>query len=141
MSRKLFLEIVQGIENYIENNHPLPAHFDFFRQRPNCTGLMSFSVIMKCTCALRQLAYGISPDALDEYLQIGEHCARDCLDFFTMCIIQFFGKEFLRKPTEEDIRNLYQAHSMVHKIPGMLGSIDCMHWVMRVDCNALSFTS
>lgn len=42
---------------------------------------MSFSVIMKCTCALRELAYGISPDALDEYLQIGEHCARDCLDF------------------------------------------------------------
>ena len=68
MSRKLFLEIVEGIETYIETQHPLPAHFDFFRQRPNPVGLMSFSVIMKC--ALRQLAYGISPDLLDEYLQI-----------------------------------------------------------------------
>lgn len=127
MSRKLFLEIVEGIETYIETHHPLPAHFDFFRQRANATGLMSFNVIMKCTYALRQLAYGISPDLLDEYLQIGEHCACDCLDFFTMCIIHLFGKEFLRKPTEDNVRNLYQAHNMVHKIPGMLGSIDCMH--------------
>ena len=45
-----------------------------------------------------------------------------------MCIIHLFGKEFLRKPTEDDVRNLYDAHSQVHKIPGMLGSIDCMHW-------------
>lgn len=66
---------------------------------------MSFSVIMKCTCALRQLAFGIHADALDEYLQIGEHCARDCLDFFTTCIIQLYGKEFLRKPSETDIHN------------------------------------
>ena len=128
MSRKLFLEIVQGIELFIETHHPLPAHFDFFRQRPDTRGVMSFSVIMKCTCALRQLAFGIHPDALDEYLQIGEHCARDCLDFFTMCIIQLYEKEFLRKPSETDIHKLYDAHSMVHKIPGMLGSIDCMHW-------------
>ena len=128
MSRKLFLEIVKGIETYIETHDPLPAHFDFFRQRRDAIGLMSFSVIMKCTCALRQLAYGVSPDALDEYLQIGEHCARDCLDFFTMCIIQLYAKEFLRTPDENDIRNLYHSHYTVHKIPGMLGSIDCMHW-------------
>ncbi|GJU36670.1 hypothetical protein Tco_1185024 [Tanacetum coccineum] len=48
MSRKLFLEIVSG-----------------------------FSVIMKCTCAIRQLAYGVTPDSLDEYLQMGNHAARD----------------------------------------------------------------
>ena len=35
MSRKLFLEIVQGIEMYIETHHLLPPHFDFFRVRPN----------------------------------------------------------------------------------------------------------
>ncbi|GKF96768.1 hypothetical protein Tco_0292589, partial [Tanacetum coccineum] len=35
MSRKLFLEIVSGIENYIQTHHPLPSHFDFFRVRPD----------------------------------------------------------------------------------------------------------
>ncbi|GKA44056.1 putative reverse transcriptase domain-containing protein [Tanacetum coccineum] len=52
MSRKLFLEIVSGIENYIQTYHPLPPHFDFFRVRPDATGLPGFSVIMKCTCAI-----------------------------------------------------------------------------------------
>ncbi|GKD59263.1 hypothetical protein Tco_1296772 [Tanacetum coccineum] len=66
MNRSLFLKIVQGIENYIETHDPLPAHFKFFVVRPDATGLMSFSVIMKCTSAIRQLAYDTSPDALDE---------------------------------------------------------------------------
>ncbi|GJX54041.1 ALP1-like protein [Tanacetum coccineum] len=79
MNRSLFLEIVQGIENYIETHDPLPAHFKFFVVRPDATGLMGFSVIMKCTSVICQLAYDTSPDALDEYLQIGEHCARDSL--------------------------------------------------------------
>ncbi|GKC60015.1 hypothetical protein Tco_1087613 [Tanacetum coccineum] len=33
MSRKLFLEIAAGIENYFQTHHPLPPHFDFFRVR------------------------------------------------------------------------------------------------------------
>ncbi|GJU14911.1 hypothetical protein Tco_1142877 [Tanacetum coccineum] len=67
MNRELFLEIVQGIENYIQTVNPLPKHFQFFTIRYDCTGLKSFSVIMKCTSAIRQLAYGTTPDALDEY--------------------------------------------------------------------------
>ncbi|GJV51291.1 hypothetical protein Tco_1447032 [Tanacetum coccineum] len=82
MNRSLFLEIVQGIENYIQTHDPLPAHFNFFVVRLDATGLMGFSVIMKCTSAVRQLAYGTSPDALDEYLQMEEHCARDYLDLW-----------------------------------------------------------
>ncbi|GKA44399.1 transcription elongation factor SPT6 [Tanacetum coccineum] len=131
MSRKLFLEIVSGIENYIQTHHPLPPHFDFFRVRPDATGLPGFSVIMKCTCVIRQLAYGVTPDSLDEYLQIGNHCARDCLDFFTMCVIELFMPEYLRKPDFDDIQNLYTAHNNIHGFSGMLGSIDCMHWEWR----------
>ncbi|GKD48475.1 hypothetical protein Tco_1277451 [Tanacetum coccineum] len=70
MSRTLFLKIVSGIENYIQTHHPLPPHFYFFRVRPGATGLPGFSVIMKCTCAIRQLAYGVTPDSLNEYLQM-----------------------------------------------------------------------
>ncbi|GKB06813.1 ALP1-like protein isoform X1 [Tanacetum coccineum] len=64
----------------------------------------------------------------DEYLQMREHCARDCLDFFTMCIIDLFTAKVLRKPDANDIRTLYAAHNSVHGLPGMLGSIGCMHW-------------
>ncbi|GJW50947.1 hypothetical protein Tco_0092298 [Tanacetum coccineum] len=87
MSRKLFLEIVEGINTYIQTVLPLPEHFNFFVVRPDCTGLMGFSVIMKWTFVIRQLAYGTSPDALDEYLQMGEHCTRDSLDNFMKLIV------------------------------------------------------
>ncbi|GJZ75749.1 ALP1-like protein isoform X1, partial [Tanacetum coccineum] len=87
-----------------------------------------FSVIMKCTSVIRQLAYSVTPDALDEYLQMGDHCARDCLDFFTMCVIQLFVPEYLRKPNFNDIQKLYNAHNNIHGFPRMLESIDCMHW-------------
>ncbi|GJU01398.1 transcription elongation factor SPT6 [Tanacetum coccineum] len=128
MNRELFLEIVQGIENYIQTVNPLPKHFQFFTIRYDCTGLKSFSVIMKCTSAIRQLAYGTTPDALDGYLQMRAHCARDCLDYFCMCVIDLYQPEFLRKPTLDDIQNLHAAHNRIHGFPGMLGSIDCMHW-------------
>ncbi|GKC11944.1 reverse transcriptase domain-containing protein [Tanacetum coccineum] len=45
--------------------------------RPDATSRMSLSVIMKCTAAKRQLAYGTTPDAFDEYLQMSERTARD----------------------------------------------------------------
>ena len=87
---------------------------------------MSFNVIMKCTSAIRQLAY--DTDAFDEYLQMGVRTSRDCLDNFTKCIIQLYMPEFLRKPDFNDIQKLYTAHNTVHGFPEMLGSIDCMHW-------------
>ncbi|GJU59474.1 ALP1-like protein isoform X1 [Tanacetum coccineum] len=75
--------------------------------------------------AIRQLAYDTSPDALDEYLQMGEHCARDCLDCFTMCIIDLFTHEFLRKP---DVNDVCIIDLFYYGLSGMLGSIDRMHW-------------
>ncbi|GKC47875.1 ALP1-like protein isoform X1 [Tanacetum coccineum] len=48
---------------------------DHCRVRPDATGRMSLSVIIKCTAAIRQLAYGTTPDAFDEYLQMSERTA------------------------------------------------------------------
>ncbi|GKB28265.1 ALP1-like protein isoform X1 [Tanacetum coccineum] len=36
--------------------------------------------------------------------------------------------KYLRKPTLEDVVKIQQKHNNVHGFPGMLGSIDCMHW-------------
>nr|GEW77936.1 hypothetical protein [Tanacetum cinerariifolium] len=117
------LDVVERLmADYFDPNPKYPE------VRPDATGLPGFSVIMKCTCAVRQLAYGVTPDSLDEYLQMGNHCARDCLDFFTMCVIELFMPEYLRKPDLDDIQNLYTAHNNIHDFSKMLGSIDCMHW-------------
>nr|GEX65876.1 hypothetical protein [Tanacetum cinerariifolium] len=65
---------------------------------------MSLSVIMKCTVAIRQLAYGITADAFAEYLQMSERTARDCLLYFNMCIIDLYMSKYLRKTTLEDVK-------------------------------------
>ncbi|GKA77702.1 ALP1-like protein isoform X1 [Tanacetum coccineum] len=92
---------------------------------------MSLSVIMKCTTAIRQLAYGNTLDAFDEYLQMSEHTARNCLLHFNKYIIDLYTSKCLRKPTLEDVEKLYTKHENVYGFLGMLGSIDCMRWEWR----------
>ncbi|GJY98202.1 ALP1-like protein [Tanacetum coccineum] len=101
---------------------------DYFDEPSDCTGQMSLSVIMKCTAAIRQLVYDTTPDAFDEYLQMSERTARDYLLYFNMCIIDLYMSKYLRKPTLEDVEKIYNQHLTRHGFPGMLGSIDCMHW-------------
>ncbi|GJR90371.1 ALP1-like protein isoform X1 [Tanacetum coccineum] len=78
------------------------------------------------------MAYGTAPDAFDEYLQIAERTSRECLDHFTKCIHVLYHNNFLRRPTATDIQKTYQLNIVgtkkKHGLPGMLGSIDCMHW-------------
>ncbi|GKB58960.1 ALP1-like protein [Tanacetum coccineum] len=97
-------------------------------ENTDCTGRMSLSVIIKCSAAIRQLAYDSSPDAFDEYLQMSERTARDCLLYFNMCIIDLYMSKYLRKPTLEDVEKIYNQLLTRHGFPRMLGSIDCMHW-------------
>ncbi|GJS17528.1 hypothetical protein Tco_0412000 [Tanacetum coccineum] len=58
MSRTLFNRIVHEVTN----------HSSFFRDNIDCTGKEGISSLMKCTSVIRQLAYNIVPDFLDEYL-------------------------------------------------------------------------
>jgi len=73
------------------------------------------------------LAYGSPVDALDEYLKIGKSIALQCLDKFARGVIEVFGGEYLRRPTREDVERILQVNES-RGFPGMLGSIDCMHW-------------
>ncbi|GKA68292.1 ALP1-like protein [Tanacetum coccineum] len=36
--------------------------------------------------------------------------------------------KYLRKQILEDVEKIYEAHENIHGFPGMLESIDCMHW-------------
>jgi len=73
------------------------------------------------------LAYGTPADALDEYLKIGKSTALECLDKFAQGVIEVFSGEYMRAPTVEDVQRLLQVNES-RGFPGMLGSIDCMHW-------------
>ncbi|XP_021774646.1 uncharacterized protein LOC110738554 [Chenopodium quinoa] len=53
--------------------------------------------------------------------------ARDSLQHFVEGIVSYFSDEYLRKPNEEDLVRLLRIGER-RGFPGMLGSIDCMHW-------------
>ena len=65
MSRHLFLRIVQDVEN----------HDEYFKQRSNSIGKLGISGIQKCIAAVKQLTYGFTSDACDEYVQLAETTA------------------------------------------------------------------
>ncbi|GKA71585.1 ALP1-like protein isoform X1 [Tanacetum coccineum] len=126
MSYRLFNKILNDILSY--DVQPLPEYFSYFRSRLDATGRNSIGSILKCTSAIRQMAYGTSPNAFDEYLQIAKFTSRECLDHFTKCIHVLYYDKFLRRPTATDIQKTYELHEEKHGLLRMLESIDCMHW-------------
>uniref|UniRef100_A0A0D2ZYJ1 DDE Tnp4 domain-containing protein n=1 Tax=Brassica oleracea var. oleracea TaxID=109376 RepID=A0A0D2ZYJ1_BRAOL len=114
MNKQVFMRI---ISDYVS----------FFQQRRDDVGRLGISPLQKCTASLRMLAYGCAADAVDEYLRLGESTALSCLTHFTDAVILLFGEEYLRRPIPEDLQRLLDIGE-IRGFPGMIGSIDCMHW-------------
>ncbi|XP_071741341.1 uncharacterized protein [Rutidosis leptorrhynchoides] len=129
MSRRLFNRISAGILNY--SHEPIPSYFKYFYQRRDATGLLGFTIYQKITSAIRQLAYGVAPDIFDEYLHIGETTSYRCLENYCKSVIHLFSTEYLRKPNTHDVQRLITKHEQIHNFPGMLGSLDCIHWAWK----------
>ncbi|GKE41825.1 ALP1-like protein isoform X1 [Tanacetum coccineum] len=78
--------------------------------RCDAVGKAGISALVKCTSAIRQLAYTDVPDSLDGCLQIGEKTSRDCLMHFCNGVIELYGEEYLRRLTQIDVKKLYAFH-------------------------------
>ncbi|GKF00064.1 ALP1-like protein isoform X1 [Tanacetum coccineum] len=92
MNRSLFTSIVRD----------LSANCPYFKEGCDAVGKAGISALVKCTSAIRQLAYAAVPDSLDEYLH--------------------------NRPTQTDVEKLYAFHENKHGFPGMIGSIYCTKW-------------
>ena len=117
MSCPLFLRIVNEVEQYDP----------YFIQRTDAIRVLSLSSLQRITSAYRILAYGTPTDSVDEYIRIGEITVIESLRRFVKAVIVMFGDHYLRSPNNIDIARLLQTGEQ-RDFPGMLGSIDCMHW-------------
>ncbi|XP_048623828.1 putative nuclease HARBI1 isoform X1 [Brassica napus] len=117
MNKSLFMRIVDRLSNEVQ----------YFQQTHDGLGRISLSPIQKCTAAIRVLAYGSAADTVDEYLRLGETTTRLCVEHFVEGIINLFSDEYLRRPTPAELQRLLHAGEY-RGFPGMIGSIDCMHW-------------
>jgi len=99
---------------------------EYFQVRYDAIRKHGLNPLTKCTAAMRMLAYGIVADYIDEYLKIGASPTLECIKNFALGMIEVFGNEYLRKPTQVDIDRLLQV-AEAREFSGTLGSIDYMH--------------
>ena len=64
---------------------------------------------------------------INEYVKISESSTIKSLKCFCRAIIEIFSTQYLRTPTANDIARLLYIGEQ-RGFPGMLGSLDCMHW-------------
>ncbi|XP_024016181.1 uncharacterized protein LOC112089666 [Eutrema salsugineum] len=117
MNKPLFMHIVDRLSKEVS----------YFKQKRDAAGRFGLSALQKCTAAIRIMAYGSASDAVDEYLRLGESTTLLCLEKFVEGVINVFGDEYLRRPTADDLQRLLDVGES-RGFPGMIGSIDCMHW-------------
>ncbi|XP_066358602.1 uncharacterized protein [Miscanthus floridulus] len=106
------------------------SYDDYFVQKRRAANVLGLSCFQKVTAAFRMLTYRVPVDAMDEYVRIGESTAIESLRRFVAAVVDLFEEEYLRYPNEADTTRLL-ALGEQNGFPGMLGSIDCMHWAWK----------
>jgi hypothetical protein len=76
---------------------------------------------------MKVLAYGGPANFLDDVIRMGESTILECLKEFSATVISVYAIEYLRPPNVEEVKRIL-ASNAARGFPGMLGSIDYMHW-------------
>ncbi|XP_068328790.1 uncharacterized protein [Pyrus communis] len=104
-----------------------PRHAANFDRKREIRGLLSKQKII---AALWMLAYGASADQVNEITRMEKPTVLESLMQFSSAIEALYTIDYLRKPTPRDLRRLLRKGEM-RGFPGMIGSIDYMHWTWK----------
>eukprot|EP00804_Cyclotella_cryptica_P026433 CCRYP_008109-RA/>CCRYP_008109-RA protein AED:0.33 eAED:0.33 QI:0/-1/0/1/-1/1/1/0/162 len=111
---------------------PLANRHSFWRQTVCRAGKPTICPYVKFLMAMKMICYGVSGNAFVDYFQMGETMMRRCVSFLTKGIVSCrpLANKYLRRLTKSDARNIVSMHEQVHKIPGMMSSLDVTkaHW-------------
>jgi hypothetical protein len=113
--------------SFLSIMHKLSKTSLYFSERYDATDRVDLNALQKCSAIMRQLVYGMATDTIDEYLELRKSTALECLEYYCPGIIECFEAEFLRRPTVADTQHLL-VKAEEREFPGMLWSIDCMHY-------------
>jgi len=79
------------------------------------------------------ICYGVSGNAFVDYFQMGETTTRRCVSYLTKGLIHCheLTDKYLQRPSKSDARKIVALHERVHKIPGMMGSLDVTNCLLE----------
>ncbi|XP_020271170.1 uncharacterized protein LOC109846356 [Asparagus officinalis] len=117
----------ESFPSYCRRCTSVREHDNYFVQKVDGVGQLGLSTLQKVIAVFRMLAYGAPADSTDEYVRIGESTVIECLKRFCRAIVEVYEDEYLRSPNTDDVARLLQKCEE-RGFPGMLGSLDCMHW-------------
>ena len=100
----------------------------FYLNTKDCFGNEVASVEARILLPLKCLAFGVPAKAFSDYFQVSITFGRECVRHFWFKMREVYQGEYLRRPTEADVKAITRLHASVHNgAHGMLGSLDCMH--------------
>jgi Plant transposon protein. len=103
------------------------AQIPFFINTVDAAGNQGASIEARVLLPLKTYAYGVPPHTFTDYFQMSVDLAKECCRNFDRAVKDLYADEYLRLPTAQDIKNVTRLHEAKHGIPGMFGSLDCMH--------------
>ena len=121
MGAILFSKLLFEIQHK-ETGHPE------FREKRDARGVLGPTALSRLTVVIRILAYGIPFDAVQEYTGVIENIARICTYAFCDWLAAKYAHIHLGVWTPEAI-DIELAINADRGFAGMLGSIDCTHWI------------
>ena len=81
---------------------------------------------------MKMICYGVSGNAFINIFQMGETTTRRYVCFLTKGLVNCpaLADIYLQRPSRSNARKIVALHEQVHKIPGMMGSLDVtkVHW-------------
>jgi Plant transposon protein len=99
----------------------------YFKQRRDCCSKLGASTDQTLCSAMRQLAYGTGADALVELVRLAESTNLLTLKMFAEGVAVTFEAEWLRLPTEEEMRRIEKEYANLG-CPDCLGCANCASW-------------
>lgn len=112
-----------------------PRHGEYFKKKKDATGKDGLDPKLKILGALKMLAGNLSADSLEDTYTMSKRVALESLKRFCKAMTDLFGAVYLRRPTQDDVRKLYEENAE-RGFPGCIGSLDCMHVKWRNCPNA-----
>ena len=103
----------------------------FYKKRGNLVDCDQSSLEAQLLLPIKCLAYGVPAHTFMDYFQMSREYARECCRQFDMAIKRIYAQEYLRLPSVADVKSIVKLHRAVHKVDGLIGSLDCSHTMWK----------